>query len=218
MGFVVLPALIPDISAVYDVYFAAFKNNPITRALFPSATVADFTDAKSEFRQGHAAHVSEYWKTSSTQYTYKCIDSKTNRIVGVALFDVYIAPSDWEKGEISWLAGAERERAEAYIMPLWSMREKLWLNERYVYCHVMAVHPEFQRRGVGELIFKFGMAIAEQAGLPMYIESSKEGRRLYEKMECKRLEDKLVDENGQEAPLFVWMAEGVSLPKAVKLA
>lgn len=136
----------------------------------------------------------------------------------MALCDVYLAPSDWEKGEISWLKGEERERAEGYVMPLWNMREKLWHKERYVYCHVMAVHPDFQRRGVGELIFKFDMAIAQQAGLPMYIESSKEGTRLYEKMGCKRLEEKLVDENGQEAPLFVWMPEGASLPKAVKLA
>lgn len=50
MGFVVLPALLPDVSAVYDVYFEAFKNNAVTRALFPSATEADLTNPKSEFR------------------------------------------------------------------------------------------------------------------------------------------------------------------------
>jgi hypothetical protein len=50
MGFVVLPALVPDISAVYDVYFAAFKDSALTRALFPSATEKDLTDATSEFR------------------------------------------------------------------------------------------------------------------------------------------------------------------------
>lgn len=50
MGFVVLPALVADISAVYDVYFAAFKDNAITRALFPSATVEDLTNPESEFR------------------------------------------------------------------------------------------------------------------------------------------------------------------------
>lgn len=50
MGFVVLPALTPDISDVYDVYFEAFKNNAVTRALFPSATEADLTNPKSEFR------------------------------------------------------------------------------------------------------------------------------------------------------------------------
>jgi hypothetical protein len=50
MGFVVLPALVTDISAVYDVYFAAFKDNAVTRALFPSATAADMTNRDSEFR------------------------------------------------------------------------------------------------------------------------------------------------------------------------
>jgi hypothetical protein len=65
MGFVVLPALVPDISAVYDVYFAAFKNNAVTRALFPSATEADLTDSKSEFRYvlkpfpGYSAQVTQ---------------------------------------------------------------------------------------------------------------------------------------------------------------
>lgn len=50
MGFVVLPALPADISNVYDVYFAAFKDNAITRALFPSASANDMTDPESEFR------------------------------------------------------------------------------------------------------------------------------------------------------------------------
>ena len=50
MGFVVLPALVADISEVYDVYFAAFKDNAITGALFPSATAEDLTNPESEFR------------------------------------------------------------------------------------------------------------------------------------------------------------------------
>lgn len=53
MGFVVLPALVADISAVYDVYFAAFKDNAITQALFPSATAEDLTNPESEFRYVH---------------------------------------------------------------------------------------------------------------------------------------------------------------------
>ena len=50
IGFVVLPALPADISNVYDVYFAAFKDNAITRALFPTASANDMTDPDSEFR------------------------------------------------------------------------------------------------------------------------------------------------------------------------
>lgn len=50
MPFAVLPALIPDISDVYSAYFAAFANDPITRALFPSATPEDLKNPESAFR------------------------------------------------------------------------------------------------------------------------------------------------------------------------
>ena len=50
MGFVVLPALISDIPDVYDVYFAAFANNAVTRALFPKASSEDLTNQQSDFR------------------------------------------------------------------------------------------------------------------------------------------------------------------------
>jgi ribosomal protein S18 acetylase RimI-like enzyme len=184
-------------------------------------------------RQGHTAHVSEYWKTSSTQYTLKCVDTETGQIVGMALWDVYITPSDWKRGEISWLQGEERERAEAFVNPLWDAREKLWLNEKYLYCHVMAVHPDFQRKGVGELLFRFGMNTAQQTKLPIYIESSKEARRLYEKMGCRRLKERPTHkakdrspetvngtEDDQEVALFVWIPEGEEkrLPKTLELA
>ena len=151
----------------------------------------------------------------------------------MALFDVYIAPSDWKRGEIGWLKGKERERAEALVKPLWDAREKLWLNERYVYCHVMAVHPDYQRRGIGELLFKYEMDVCRQTGLPMYIESSKQGIKLYEKMGSRRLKEKLGHRSeditpektsgareDQELPLYVWLPEDreKSLPKSVELA
>jgi ribosomal protein S18 acetylase RimI-like enzyme len=151
----------------------------------------------------------------------------------MALWDVYITPSDWKKGTVSWLQGKERERAEALVKPLWDAREKLWLNEKYLYCHVMAVHPEFQRRGIGESLFRFGITVAQQAKLPIYIESSKEAVRLYEKMGCKRLKERPTHKSedlspgninnakeDQEVALFVWIpdSEEEKLPKAVEFA
>jgi hypothetical protein len=52
MTFVVLPALVSDISEVYDAYFAAFKDSAVTRALFPTASADDMTDPASAFRYG----------------------------------------------------------------------------------------------------------------------------------------------------------------------
>jgi ribosomal protein S18 acetylase RimI-like enzyme len=161
------------------------------------------------------------------------VDSETGKIVGMALWDVYITPSNWTKGEIGWLQGKERERAEALIGPLWSAREKMWSNERYLYCHVVAVHPDSQRKGVGELLVEYGKKIALQANLPIYVESSRDAIRLYEKSGFRWLEERPVhksrdlwpgqtngNQEDHEIPLLVWLPGGEKklLPKAVKIA
>lgn len=150
----------------------------------------------------------------------------------MALFDIYLTRSKWRRGEISWLSGQERERAEALVSPLWDAREKFWLNERYIYCHVMAVHPKYQRKGIGKLLMEYGIGIAQQVDLPVYIESSKEGVRLYEKMGCLRVKNSPKDKSGDLATretngapedpklaLFVWLPKGgeEKLPIAVKV-
>ncbi|EAT78237.1 hypothetical protein HBH56_231020 [Parastagonospora nodorum] len=219
MGFVVLPALVPDISAVYDVYFAAFKDNAVSKALFPSATASDMTNPESEFRKAHTGHTTQYWPTDSTQYTLKCVDSETGEIVGMALWEIYLTTSKWRRGKISWLSGEERERAEALISPLWNAREKLWLDQKYIYCHAIAVHPDYQRKGIGKLLMEFGIGVAQQVELPIYIESSEEGVRLYEKLGCQRVRQPKSGEvpnagqsvnGGQEhgLSLFVWVPKG----------
>ncbi|KAF1957108.1 hypothetical protein CC80DRAFT_525259 [Byssothecium circinans] len=226
MGYVVLPALIPDIVKVYDVYFAAFADDAITKALFPGTPKEDMLNPESEFRKTHAKHVLAYWHTSSTQYTLKCIDTETNEIVGMGLLDVYITPSEWKKGGLLWLQGEERERAEALLEPMWNAREKLFDEERYVYPHVIAVHPDVQRKGIGKLLTEYGLRVAEQADLPAYLESSMKGEGLYEKLGFRRLQEKIVHKAGTvmtgtadvEIPLMVWVPEGREdiLPKAVK--
>jgi GNAT superfamily N-acetyltransferase len=150
----------------------------------------------------------------------------------MALWDIYLTPSQWRRSEISWLSGQERERADALIKPLWDAREKLWLDERYLYCHVLAVHPEYQRRGIGKLLMQFGIDVAQKTELPIYIESSREGIRLYEKMGCRRIKTPAILKDGSPDPektatveedsdlaLFVWVLNtGLELlPKTIEL-
>lgn len=231
MGFVVLPALVTDISDVYDVYFAAFKDNAVTRALFPSASQEDMMDPDSEFRKAHTAHTFEYWQKDPTQHTLKCVDCETGKVVGMALWDIYLTPSNWRKSEITWLQGEEKERAEALISPLWETREKLWLNQRYLYCHVIAVHPDHQRKGIGQLLVEYGINVAKQTELPIFIESSSEAKRLYQKMGCQLLKEKPIhrskyiqdggsdSDEDTEIDLFIWASSAgkARLPKAVEV-
>lgn len=136
----------------------------------------------------------------------------------------------WRRPAISWLSGHEREHAEALISPLWDAREKFWLNQKYVYCHVVAVHPDYQRKAIGQLLMEYGISIAQKVELPLYVESSPDGIRLYEKMKCQRLildsnsskdlgtTEKGSVERNSELALFVHVPRGAEkkVPAAIK--
>ncbi len=132
MAQVVLPALIPDIPRIYDVYFSAFKNDPMgslmLKILFPGTIDADF-------RKAHAAGTLSYWHASECQYTLKVVDTGTGDIIGMGLGDAYLKErTEQERANhgVPWLEGKQREKAEAVLNPLWEMREGLFGGRRYI--------------------------------------------------------------------------------------
>lgn len=133
MPYLVLPALIPDIRPCYDAYFAAFTADPsgslLLDILFPSGVTSD------EFREAHTNGTLQWWHTSETQYTYKCVDSETGEIIGMALCDVFVKPRTEEERkmpEIGWLHGEQRTRAERVLDGLWGARERIMGGRPYV--------------------------------------------------------------------------------------
>lgn len=129
---VVLPALIPDIPKVYDVYFNAFQNDQMGKImleiLFPGVIDDDF-------KKAHAAGTLAYWHASASQYTFKCVDTSTGDIIGMALGDVYLTERSEEERRnqgVPWLLGEQRDRAEKILNPLWEVRERLFGGRRYI--------------------------------------------------------------------------------------
>ncbi|KAL2127371.1 hypothetical protein VTI74DRAFT_10837 [Chaetomium olivicolor] len=185
MPFAVLPALIPDIRAVYDVYFAAFTADPDGRVLldilFPDGVTSD------EFRDAHTKGTLAWWHSSETQYTFKCVDMDTGEVIGMALCDVLVQPSNEGEGErkmpeVGWLEGKARERAERVLEGLWRAREKLWGGKSYIYIHAFAVNPKHQGRGAGAALVQALIDLGDGTGLPIYLESSPGSQGLYRKL------------------------------------
>nr|KMM69654.1 hypothetical protein CPAG_05968 [Coccidioides posadasii RMSCC 3488] len=192
MGFAVLPALIPDIPKVYDVYFAAFKADPMGEIMLDILFPGGITE---EFRKAHSEGTLGFWHTSQSQYTWKCVDTNTDDIVGMGLADVYLKERTEEERKnpgISWLEGEAKERAENIINPLWEMKEKLWGGRRYIYCHVIGVDPKHQGRKAGAALVRWGIDLSEQTGLPVYFEASPSTVKMYEKMGFETLKETIV--------------------------
>ncbi|KAL7626862.1 hypothetical protein AAE478_003636 [Parahypoxylon ruwenzoriense] len=177
MPLVVLPARIVDVEPVYDVYFAAFKDEPILQFLYPRGVD----------RKAHTEGMIQWWNHDKTSYTMKCLDSDTGKIVGMATWDLFHQPgkeNGWERpAGIPWLEGKEKERAEAILNAMWDIRDQLFGTRR----KYISVHPEYQRRGIGRLLMQWGIDVAEKFGVPIYTESSQAGLGLYESVGFERL-------------------------------
>ncbi|OHW96041.1 putative acetyltransferase [Colletotrichum incanum] len=213
MGYAILPALIPDIEKVYDSYFKAFNGDAMgdimVKILFPNGVDSE------EFRKAHTAGTLSWWHHSECQYTYKCVNTDTGEIVGMALGDIYLKERSEEERKnhgVGWLEGAARERAEAVLNPLHEAREKLFGGRRYIYTHVIAVDPKHQGRKAGALWCKWGMDLSDSLGIPLYFESSPSTYKLYEKMGYETLDEKIVHKaelmgtpDDIEVPLMVKM-------------
>ncbi|KAI2639694.1 acyl-CoA N-acyltransferase [Hypomontagnella submonticulosa] len=182
MPLAVLPAQVADIEKVYDVYFAAFKDEPIIEFLYPRGVD----------RKAHTEGMKQWWSHDRIGYTVKCLDTSTGEIVGMATWDIFWQPgkeNGWERPPgVPWLEGKEKDRCEGILNSMWDMREKLFGKQhRYIYLNVIAVQPEHQRRGIGRLLMQWGINVADQLQLPIYTEASKPGLRLYESVGFERL-------------------------------
>lgn len=131
MGFVVVPATLPDIRAIYDVWFAAFKGQLILDLIYPGTDLND-----EAFRKVHTEGTLEYWKGLSMEHTFQCIDTDTGKIAGMATWQVYWrerTAEERQKPWIGWLEGDQRERAEGFLGQLWEKREK-WIGPKRHVC------------------------------------------------------------------------------------
>ncbi|KAJ2980375.1 hypothetical protein NUW58_g6959 [Xylaria curta] len=212
MGLVVLPALIPDIRRIYEVYFSAFDNDYMGRIILKILFPGPIDDG---FKQAHAAGTLQWWHNCDYQYTMKCVDTDTGEIIGMGLGDILVKPRTAEERQnhgVPWLEGEQRERAEKILNPLWEMRESLFGGQPHIYCHVIAVDPKYQGRKAGAAFCEWALDLGEKTKLPVYFESSPSTVNLYKKMGFELLPETVVHkaevlgtETDIEVPLMVKM-------------
>jgi GNAT superfamily N-acetyltransferase len=62
-----------------------------------------------------------------------------------------------------------------------------------VYLHVLAVHPNHQKKGIGRKLLQWGLDEADRLGLIAYLEASSDGVRLYEQAGFEKVKDVTMD-------------------------
>jgi len=59
--------------------------------------------------------------------------------------------------------------------------------------HMLVVDPEYQRRGVGDMLVKWGIEKADKVQLPSFLEASEVGKGLYLKNGFEAVNEEIFD-------------------------
>ncbi len=94
--------------------------------------------------------------------------------------------------------GKKREYAQATKYDYYSSTKEYWTLSS------IAVLKRYQRNGVGRELMEWGMSIAWKSGLPLALDASSTGRRLYEGLGFRVVEVKEVAGLGLEGVVMVW--------------
>ncbi|PWY81635.1 acyl-CoA N-acyltransferase [Aspergillus sclerotioniger CBS 115572] len=82
----------------------------------------------------------------------------------------------------SWHPDMDAHHNDAFFQPLKGSRARLvGGGRRNFYLDMLATHTDYRRRGAARLLLEWGCEVADQENFPIYIDSSEEGRPIYER-------------------------------------
>ncbi|KAI5782585.1 acyl-CoA N-acyltransferase [Geopyxis carbonaria] len=201
MTIVVRPATLSDTSAIAHIGAHAFRHIPLMQHRYPSILPHD-PAAWIPIRTARMAKSVLHPR----QRLLVAYDSKKSVIVGYVLYERVSRLSTTLPEKRSLLMAIERALSSA-VETLWlwaietpeekereakvvriykTMDQRSWgdKTEKW-FCESLAVDEQWRGCGVGRKLLEEGCRWARAEGVPLVLEATEEGRRLYEKMNFK---------------------------------
>ncbi|MCJ1313395.1 hypothetical protein MMC25_007073 [Agyrium rufum] len=169
-----------DFPEMMDVAFGTMRGmSAFVNSVYPHNMTAEGRDKhRQTFLYLKSVDPSQRW--------LKVTDTKINRIIGVANWQVYDGekpPEDELDGPAgTWDTPDDKEWAQAMFRAYMEDRRRVIREAKGpVMClSILCVLPEHQYRGAGTMLTKWGADLADEIGAECTVESSLAGRLLYE--------------------------------------
>lgn len=87
---------------------------------------------------------------------------------------------------------------------------ELWTSEKgYYFCNIVTILPECQRMGIGKAMMEEVLRMADEQGIPAYLESSRKEPNvpIYEKFGFELKKEMECDDNGDAIMLYCMIRE-----------
>ncbi len=105
----------------------------------------------------------------------------SGQIIGFAKWNFLSPPGPHNPFPKEFSEKGKPELAKWFFGELARVMNEKMEGKKFVYMHILAIDPAYQRMGIGRRLLDWGLKIADDEGWEAYIDASPEGKGLYEK-------------------------------------
>ncbi|KAI1764606.1 acyl-CoA N-acyltransferase [Hypoxylon sp. FL1150] len=206
-------ATLSDIPSIIEAYFDAFSEHPINRRIFNPPS---------------SASVQQFWKESLTR-DLQNPDARFYVITGSSTSpEKVLAFAEWWQPRTpcsssssppssspapaparpSWPEGADVPFAEEVFGLMARKRAEVTRGRPHWYLEMLGVRTEFQRKGAGKALLRWGLERADEEGIETFLAASPMGTPLYLSHGFEIVETVLIDEGRRVENFMLRPARG----------
>ncbi|GLA73536.1 hypothetical protein AtubIFM55763_004461 [Aspergillus tubingensis] len=169
--FHLLPVIEDDISSMVELWYDAF-GDPINRRLYP-----DTLGGRAWLEDYHRASLQ-----SPDQHYLKVVTDRTGSTSPLVAF------VKWDFNTTSpghhfppRHVDFDQVFCDTFFGGLDQARRTIMGSRPHYYLDALITHPDYRRQGAASMLIQWGCDRADQDGIPIWVDSSQEGARIYER-------------------------------------
>ncbi|USP79035.1 glycoside hydrolase family 92 protein [Curvularia clavata] len=165
-----------EILRACEIEVLAYKDNALGPIIAPGPFPSDALQQRSQqLAQGR--------KDDPTVSYLQAYDDAAGKMVAFAKWHIFETSASVAASTRPLVFGPGRnvEACQLFFGGMAERKEAIMGKKPHVYLSLLHTDPEFQGRGAGSLLLDWGKKKADELGLPIYLESSTAGHRLYQK-------------------------------------
>ncbi|OAQ95755.1 hypothetical protein LLEC1_07330 [Akanthomyces lecanii] len=182
MGLKVMPAGEQDAARSVAIEKVAYGRNPISHIIHPApaaaAAASDAADADADAAREEALRKNLRADPESCLWIQAVDEDRT---------------AQGQHGMRVWGPGSNAEACELFFGGMTSKWFERMGNKPHFYLKLLHTDPAHQRRGAASMLLQHFADVADKHGLESYLESTDEGRPLYEKFGYETVEVMVTD-------------------------
>ena len=185
-----------DFSGFANAETKAFQMTPLARVLRPPPPDPNMPKdpSKKDGNDIRAASLLNVAITDPTARFVKAFIPETYQMIGWAKWNFYLDPSNPpQPNPIEWPPGPNLALVDHIMEALYRPRDSHMRGKSYFFMHILAVLPEYQRKGIGRKMLEWGLKQADELGVECWIDASPAGLGLYKQCGWKEVNSFTID-------------------------